>query len=133
VVNSNVVDQMGIVETIKNSVDPEKVAHTFNINKTMAIDVGLYGAIGFIIGFLLKRYSEYFISLVLLVLGLIVLQQFDYISLVVNSAKIHEVLGLQEMPFGSNAWSSLLSEWIRSHMVSFLSLVVSFLIGLKVG
>src|SRR5689334_1587790 len=110
-------EHVGLIETIKSSVQPETVAHKFGVDKNLLIDVGVYGAIGFIIGFLLKKYSEYFISLVLLVVGIIVLQQFDYISFTFNNVKINEALGLQEFPMTSNAYGNLFWEWVRSHVI----------------
>jgi len=132
-VNSSPVAQSGLIETIKNSMQPESVADKFGVNKNTLIDIGVYGAIGFIVGFLLKKYSEYFISLVLLIIGLVVLQQFDYISLSLNSLKIHDALGLQDMPMVGDAYGSLLWEWMRTHVVSTSSLIVGFLVGLKIG
>lgn len=127
------VDKTGVIETIKGSLEPEFIANKFGIDKNLLIDVGVYGAIGFIIGFLLKKYSEYFISLVLLVIGLVVLQQFDYISLSINNVKIQNMLGLGSVPMAGHAYGSFLWDWISTHVVSSSSLAVGFLIGLKVG
>lgn len=126
-------NNVGVIETIKGSLQPESIANKFGVDKNLLIDVGVYGAIGFIVGFLLKKYSEYFISLVLLVVGLVVLQQFDYISLSINNVKIQSALGLEGMPMAGNTYVSLLWDWIRTHVVSASSLGVGFLIGLKVG
>jgi uncharacterized membrane protein (Fun14 family) len=125
--------QVGFVETIKNSMQPETVAQKIGIHKNALIDIGVYGAIGFIMGYLLKKYSEYFISLVLFIIGLILLQQFDYVSFSINSYKMHEALGLQDMPMVGDAYGSLLWEWIRTHVVSSSSFAVGFLIGIKIG
>jgi uncharacterized membrane protein (Fun14 family) len=132
-VTPNQIEQAGFVETIKNTLEPESVATKFGVDKNLLIDVGLYGAIGFIVGFLLKKYSEYFISLAMLIVGLVVLQQFDYISLTINTTKLHNALGLQESFIAGDAYGSLLWSWMRSHVISSSSLVVGFLIGLKVG
>lgn len=126
-------NNVGVIETIKGSLAPESIANKFGVDKNLLIDVGVYGAIGFIVGFLLKKYSEYFISLVLLVVGLVFLQQFDYISLSINNVKIQNALGLQGMPMVGNTYMSLLWDWISAHVVSASSLGVGFLIGLKVG
>lgn len=126
-------NNVGVIETIKGSLQPESIANKFGVDKNLLIDVGVYCAIGFIVGFLLKKYSEYFISLVLLVVGLVVLQQFDYISVSINNVKIHNALGLEGMPMAGHGYSSLLWDWISTHVVSASSLGVGFLIGLKVG
>ncbi len=126
-------DNMGLVETIKNSVQPETVAHRFGVDKNLLIDIGVYGAIGFITGYLLKKYSEYFIAIVLLLIGIVVLQQFDFLVLSFNSVKIQQSLGLPDVSLSADAYGNLLLEWIRSHVSRSASLFVGFLIGLKVG
>jgi len=123
----------GIIETIKNAMHPETIANKVGIDKNMLIDIGVYGSIGFIIGFLLKKYSEYFIALVLLIIGLVVLQQFDYIAISLNTPKIHDLLGLQAVPVVGDGYVALLTEWVKANIPAFASLVVGFLIGLKVG
>jgi len=134
--NAALFDQMdssGLVENIKHSIQPEVVAQKIGVDKNLLIDVGMYGVIGLIIGFLLKKYSEYFIAFILFFIGIIILQQFDYLALSWNAAKIHEALGLQGMPMTSDSYGTLLLEWARSHVISASSLLVGFLIGLKVG
>ncbi len=48
----------GLIETLKNAMQPEVIANKIGMDKNMLVDIGLYGAIGFITGFLLKKYSE---------------------------------------------------------------------------
>ncbi len=131
-IESNI-PQPGIIESLKNAMQPETIANRIGMDKNMLIDIGLYGAIGFIIGFLLKKYSEYFIACVLLIIGIVVLQQFDYISISVNTPKIHEMLGLGTVPIVNEGYGALALEWIRANVAGSVSLTVGFLIGLKVG
>lgn len=123
----------GLVETLKNAMQPEAIANKIGMDKNMLVDIGIYGAIGFITGFLLKKYSEYFIAMGLLVVGVVVLQQFDYISVSINMPKIHGMLGLQSAPVAGDRYGALLLEWMKANIVGSASLVVGFLIGLKVG
>ncbi|HSC25336.1 MAG TPA: FUN14 domain-containing protein [Candidatus Babeliales bacterium] len=124
---------ISLIETLKNTVQPENVARKIGIDKNTLIDFCLYGAIGFILGFLIKKYNEYFIALVLLLVGLIVLQQLDYISLTINLSKIHEMLGLRHVSIIGDRYGTLLLEWIKSNIIGSTSLIIGFLIGLKVG
>ena len=125
--------QTGMVDSIKTFMEPEAIAQTIGIQKNTLIEAGLYGAIGFLAGFLIKKYSEYFIALVFLIVALIILQQFDYLSLSFNNAKIHEFFGLQYNALMSERYGTLLIEWIKANSIGSASFVVSFLIGLKVG
>lgn len=127
------VQRPGLIESLKNAMQPETIANKLGMDRNTLIDIGIYGAIGFITGFLLKKYSEYFISLVVLVIGLILLQQFGYIAVSFNVVKIHEMLGLQSIPAVGDGYSALLLEWIKSNVPGTASLAVGFLVGLKVG
>ena len=124
---------VGLIESFKNAMQPDVIADKLGMDKNTLIDIGIYGTIGFIIGFLLKKYSEYFIACVLFMIGLVVLQQFEYISFSFNTAKIHEMLGLQSLPMVGDSYSMLLLEWAKSNKAATASLAVGFLIGLKVA
>ena len=125
--------QVGLVDSLKNAMQPETIANKLGMDKNTLIDIGIYGAIGFIVGFLLKKYSEYFIAFVLIFVGAAVLQHFDYVSVSFNMPKIHEMLGLQPGMAINDGYSALVLEWVKSNVAAVASLVVSFLIGLKVG
>jgi uncharacterized membrane protein (Fun14 family) len=131
--NEGQVSNTGLIESLKNAMQPEVIANKIGMDKNMLVDIGLYGAIGFITGFLLKKYSEYFIALVLLIVGVVVLQQFDYVSVSINIPKIHQMLGLQSAPMVGDKYGVLLLEWMKANVAGSASLVVGFLIGLKVG
>ena len=126
------VPQPSFVESLKNALQPETIANKLGIDKNTLIDIGVYSAIGFIVGFLLKKYSEYFIACALFIVGLVVLQQFGYISIDFNTAKIHEMLGLQSAMV-SDGYGMLLVEWAKSNVPAAASLIVGFLIGMKIG
>lgn len=119
-----------LIESFKNALQPEAIANRLGIDKNTFIDVAIYGAIGFIFGFLLKKYSEYFIALVFFVIAIIVLQQFDYVSVSFNTVKIHEMFGLTMVTINSG-YGALLLEWAKSNVPALASLIIGFLVGLK--
>ena len=59
--NESNTSQSGMVDSIKNFMEPSTIANTIGVEKNTLIDACLYGAIGFLVGFLIKKYSEYFI------------------------------------------------------------------------
>jgi len=122
-----------IIESLKNAMQPEAIAQKIGIDKNMLIDISLYGAIGFLIGFLLKKYSDYFIAFALLIIAIVILQQFDYISVSLNTAKIQELFGMEPMTLTNDKYGVLFFEWIKSNVAGSISLLVGFLIGLKVA
>src|SRR5579862_6238690 len=124
----------GFIDSLKNAMQPETMANNLGMDKNMLVDIALYGAIGFIVGFLLKKYSEYFISMALLIVGIVILQHFDYVSFSINMPKVYELLGMQPVVVtDSYGYGRLLWESIRSNVAGSTSLLVGFLIGLKVG
>lgn len=125
------VQQSNIVESLKNSLQPETIARKLGIDKNTLIDIVIYGAIGFIVGFLLKKYSEYFIAFVLFIITVVILQQFGYISIDFNIAKIHEALGLPLVPMVNTGFNALLIEWMKSNIPAMASLIIGLCIGLK--
>ena len=129
-----VVASTGLIDSLKNAMQPDVIADKIGMDKNMLVDISLYGAIGFIVGFLLKKYSEYFISMALLVVGLVVLQHFDYVSFSINMPKIHQLLGLQQTAMVDGyGYGRLLWESIKSNVAGSSSLIIGFLLGLKVG
>ena len=64
-------------------------------------------------------------------MGLVVLQQFGYVSIDLNTAKIHEIFGLSSGTVINEGYGSLLLMWMKSHVPAAASLVVGFLVGLK--
>lgn len=127
------VENTGLIESLKNAMQPEVIANKIGMDKNVLIDIGIYGAIGFITGFLLKKYSEYFIAAILLIVGILVLQQFNYISFSINTPKIHQMLGLQSSSVVGDRYGVLLFEWMKANVAGSASLIVGFLIGLKIG
>ncbi len=122
----------GLIDSLKNAMQPDVIAQKIGMDKNMLVDITLFGAIGFLIGFLLKKYSEYFISMALLIVGIVVLQQLDYVSFSINMPKIHELFGIQTSVV-VDGYGKLLWESIKANVAGSTSLIVGFLIGLKVG
>lgn len=131
--NESYVAKPTLIESLKNAMQPEAIANKIGMDKNMLIDITLYGAIGFIIGFLLKKYSEYFIALLLLVIAIVILQQFDYVSFSINMPKIQELFGMEPMAIANDKYGVMILEWIRVNVAGSVSLLVGFLIGLKVA
>ena len=81
----------GIVDTLKEKFDVHAVVNKVKDSKEKLLEAGLYAGIGFISGFLLKKYSTYVGVCILLLIGLGVLQQLEVISITVNWDKVFGV------------------------------------------
>lgn len=129
-----IAQEPGMLERLAEMLHLDTIAHKLGTNKHLLIDIGLYGAIGFITGFLFKKYSEYVIVFALIVIGLIVLQQFDFITISLNMTKMQEMFGIPHIvSLSTDTYLILLWEWIKSNVLVSASMCVGFLIGLKVG
>ncbi len=98
------------------------------------LELGVFLGIGFVVGFLLKKYFKYILLLVLFIVSLVILEQFDIIQVSVHWAKVQELFNLQQggAPFNAQALNSYI-DWVKANFVAVLSASVGFLIGLKLG
>ncbi len=54
--------EVGWFDKLKNSLQLDKLAEKLNLSKHKFLDVALFFGIGFLSGFLWKRYANYFIA-----------------------------------------------------------------------
>lgn len=88
--------------------------------------------IGFIIGFLLKKYANYVCALVFFIIGLIILQQFEWLSISFNTVKLESVFGIKSVPMSSDA-VIMLWAWIKLNAVLSICFVIGLIMGLKIS
>ncbi len=123
----------GVLSAIKEKIQPGAIMERLQVSRNTLIDIGLYGGIGFLAGFLLKKYSTFVIALTLFVTGLIMLQQFDFMVIAINWPKVHTLLGIQPATIIADNMFLMIWAWMRANVVISSSFIVGFLIGLKVG
>jgi len=102
-----------------------------HITTDQVIQVSLYLGAGFLVGFLLKRLSTYLLAIVFALVVILMLHQFNVVTLTFNLDKIQEFLGMQAA--GQTNVVVALWEWAKMHVAYVLSFVIGFLIGLKVS
>jgi len=87
--------------------------------------------LGFLVGYSLKRFSSAFITVILTLLGLFLLHQFQIINLSFNIEKLQECLGIvstQDSTLLCAYWT-----WIKTNIILVLSFFIGFLIGIRLG
>ena len=125
--------QQGIVHTTEKF-DISSVIEKIKSSKDRLFEIGLYAGIGFLSGFLLKKYSTYVAVFVLLLIGIGVLHQTEVIHITINWDKVYEFFGIQVAQTVTNDnVLSLIWEWVRVNLVISISYLVGLLIGLKLG
>ncbi len=132
-VDKEVANQMGWLESIKERLNLDAIMEQLRLSKDRLIEVALYSGIGFLSGFLLKKYSWYVFVLVLVIVSLVALHQFELIKIVVNWDNVYEFFGIQPAAVTGDNVLAVAWEWMRANMLISISFIVGFLIGLKLG
>lgn len=106
----------------------------FQLSRALFFDMAFFAGIGFLVGFLMRRFAAYLIAFVLFGIALIALQEMEIIMLHVNTGKLFQILGV---PLGSNVSNELIIPlivgWLKTHMIVAITAVVGFLLGLQAG
>ncbi|MCA9770260.1 hypothetical protein KC460_02730 [Candidatus Dependentiae bacterium] len=128
----SITEQIGWLDRVKSSLKIDTIMEKISASKDKIVELGIYLGAGFLIGFLLKKYAQYVIVFILLVVGITVLQQLGVLHIVINWEKIQELFGVQQTMVSSDVVNSYF-EWVRLHIWLVLSFSIGFFFGLKVG
>lgn len=103
----------------------------FQFSSNKLIEIGMYLGFGFLIGYVLKRFSSFVLIIVLTLLAIFLLHQFEIINLSLNIDKLREFLGIQQA-VDSNLFCVYWS-WAKENVILLLSFFIGFLIGIRLG
>lgn len=122
----------GFLNTVKEKVPVESLIEKFNDSRSLLLDIGLYGGIGLLTGFFMRKYSTLVMFGVLMVIGLYALEHLKFIM--INWDVVYATFGVQSSSMiTSDHFIQFFVEWIKSNVAAATSFVVGFLLGLKVG
>lgn len=126
--------QPGILETVKEKVNANQIFDKISESRGLIMDIFLYGGIGFLTGYFLKRYSNVVIIAVLMGTGLVFLQHLDWIHITIHWDTIYQTLGLSPaVKVLSDNFFILATEWCRANMHIVVAWIIGFLSGLKIA
>ena len=121
----------GLVDNVAEQA-PNAFVEKFKSSQNIMVDIALYGGIGFLTGFFMKKYSTAVVFLILTVLLFYVLQSINFIT--INWPIIHASFGIESSTMlSSDGLSLFLMEWVKGNLISAVSVILGFLIGLKMG
>ena len=124
----------GMLDTLKEQLNVQSLMDKVRHSKDRFFEVGLYAGIGFVSGFLLKKYSTYVGVCVLMLIGLGVLHHLDVIHIAFNWDKVNELFGIQAaQTVTADSIIATVWEWIRLNLLISISYIVGLFIGLKIG
>jgi len=118
---------------------PTALKHTtfldkLHISRALLFDVALFSGVGFLTGFLMRRFASFLIALVLFCIALLVLQEMGIVMMQINMNQLLQMIGIQTAtPISQELLIPLLVEWIKSNIVVAIAAVIGFLLGLQAG
>ena len=124
--------QVSFFERMKQYLNPAQLKQAIITSKDTIIEMGIYLGIGFLVGFALKKYSKYVLVALLCIAGLIVLQQFEFVSIGFNTVKIQDMFGIKSAQMDTDMMT-MYWQWIKLNASIVISFSIGFLFGLKVG
>lgn len=132
--NVDVAEQKAILETVKEKVNLQNFFEKMQDSRGLIFDAAIFGCIGFLIGYLLKRYINAVITMIMMSTALFVMQQFSLLTITIHWAMLYELLGITQVInlVGDNL-SLFIFEWAKANVFLVTSSLIGFLIGIKVG
>lgn len=119
------------VKKFFNELDIKKWAENVGGSSAEAVEAAIYFGLCFAIGFLFKKYFK--MLFVCIIISLFMIKALEYGKfLTIDWAAIKAVLGMSGTTDANviiNHWF----DWIKGHLLLFISSVVGFLVGYKLG
>lgn len=124
--------EAGLLESLKENLNPSHIMKKLNITTNTLLQMLLYLGVGFLAGYLLKKYGKFIIVLILGALGLLLFQQLGVISITFNVEKFQELFGIQASP-SDVSLVTVYWEWVKTNVTLVLGFSIGFLVGLRVA
>ena len=132
--NVNTLQQQGILETVKDKVNVAALVEKMHDSQGLILNGFLFVGIGFLCGYLIKRYINAVITLILVLTALFVLQQFEIITVTIHWQMIYESLGIaQIMKLVDDNVAPFVFELAKANVLLVVTWVIGFLVGIKIG
>lgn len=96
-----------------------------------AVELGVFGVGGLLVGFLFKGIGRFLVLLAILGISIAVILHYTQV-VVLPVAKIKTLLGLRDV-FSIQEGFQVFAAWSREHLIALLSLIVGLLLGWKLG
>lgn len=109
----------------------EMLSKQFKAYPSWAVDLGIFGVVFLIIGFLVKSFGRYFfLTLLAFAAAVAAAYYFDFAPEFLTELK--EFLGLQEMQVLGDI-PTVFVAWARGHALACIGAVLGFIVGYTIG
>jgi uncharacterized membrane protein (Fun14 family) len=132
--NIDIPEQKAILETVKEKVNLQAFFEKVQNSRGLIFDIAIFGCIGFLTGYLLKRYINAVITVIITSAILFLMQQFSLLTITIHWDTLYELFGITQLInlVGDNL-SLFIFEWAKANVFLVTSSLVGFLIGIKIG
>jgi uncharacterized membrane protein (Fun14 family) len=130
--DSSEIIQVGWFDKLKASLNIDGIVEKIRESKGKIFEIAIYLGVGFLIGFLCKKYAQFVIVLIVFIIALVVLQQLEVIQITFDWMRLQDLLGIQSTITGSDS-ISFYFEWVKVNIWLVLSFAIGFFFGLRVG
>jgi len=119
------------VSTIKTRLHLDDAMERLHVTKEYLLEAAIYAGVGFVAGYLLKRFSGVVAIVILTIASIALLQHFDLVGVMINWEKIQDLIGIDPEAVLNENFFAIVWLWIKTHVLLAVSFVVAFLLGLK--
>lgn len=130
--NNGTTIEMGWFERLKTALHFDDLMEKLDLSWYKLLDMALFLGIGFLIGFLWKRYANYVIALLFFCALLFVLSQLNILSITFNWVKIQQCCGVEPAVPDSDL-VALLWNWMKNNILILFSFIIGLCFGAKVS
>lgn len=130
--DSSEIIQAGWFDKLKASLNIDGIIEKIHESKGKIFEIAIYLGVGFLVGFLCKKYAQFVIVLIVFIIALVVLQQLEVIQIALDWVRLQDLLGIQSTITGSDS-ISFYFEWVKVNIWLVLSFAIGFFFGLRVG
>jgi len=109
------------------------LADKVNLSKDSTTNIALYAGVGFLTGFVCKKASSYVLVVLLVLLGIAVLHQYNVINITINWDEMSALLGIRPTDMTGDGLAALMWEAIKANAVISASYAIGFIIGFRLG
>jgi len=124
---------VGFLDKVKEMFSMDYITNTLQVSRGMLFELGIYGIIGFLTGFLAKKFGNYLAVSLLTIALLVLLQQMGVIVIMVNWDKAQGLLGMQPQTGIDMSIFMVLFEWIKLNIMLAISFGLGFFVGWKIA
>ena len=122
---------VGWVEALKEKLHLQEIYEKFDITSGVVADALIFLVVGFLGGFLLKKYVRYaIIAIVALFLAIKGLESIGVIS--IDWIKFQTWAGLQPTDTVDSVFSCC-TQWVKENVIVTVSFLLGFLVGMRFG